>query len=165
MSSFAEKRELKKQIAAATKAGKSNQTIGRLQYKLNQLNKDSKGSAVKTKSGVVKSKTGVVRQTDASKKKTKKRGPDFYKEAVALDRKKSTGPTKRPVKTNRVKVTPLASANITKSKLPSSGKSPKYSFSMKEDYSKVPRITGKLPAVADQTRREQLEAFRRRLNK
>jgi len=62
------KASLKAQIAAAKKAGKSMQTVGRLQYKLNQLNKDSKGTAVKTKTGVLKSKTGVVRQTDSSKK-------------------------------------------------------------------------------------------------
>jgi len=66
MSTFAEKRALKAQIAAAKKAGKSTQTIGRLQYKLNQLTKDSKGTPVKTK---VKTKSGVVRQTDTSKKK------------------------------------------------------------------------------------------------
>jgi len=62
------KASLNAQLAAAKKAGKSMQTIGRIQYKLNQLNKDSKGTAVKTKTGVLKSKTGVVRQKDASKK-------------------------------------------------------------------------------------------------
>ena len=41
MSDFAKKRELKAEIAAAKKAGKSVQTIGRLQYKLNQLMKDN----------------------------------------------------------------------------------------------------------------------------
>ena len=153
MSSFAEKRELKSQIAAAKKAGKSTQTIGRLQYKLNQLTKDSKGSAVKTK-------TGVVRQTDASKKKrvVAKRKAPLSGHPSASAAKKKTAPYK-------VKTTGAPHAKITKSELASSGKSPKYTFSMKEDYSKVPRITGKLPAVADQTRREQLEAFRRRLNK
>ena len=115
------KASLKAQIAAAKKAGKSMQTVGRLQYKLNQLNKDSKGTAVKTKTGVLKSKTGVVRQKDASKKvrkpavkklttdrnpntvAKKKAGPDMYKKAVALDKPKSN-----------VTVTPYKAAKITK---------------------------------------------------
>jgi len=160
MSSFAEKKALKSQIAAAKKAGKSTQTIGRLQYKLNQLTKDSKGSAVKTKTGVLKSKTGVVRQTDASKKKRV-----VAKRKAPLSGHPSASTTKKKTTPYKVKTTGAPHAKITKSELPSSGKSPKYAFSMKEDYSKVPRITGKLPAVADQTRREQLEAFRRRLNK
>ena len=114
------KASLKAQIAAAKKAGKSMQTVGRLQYKLNQLNKDSKGTAVKTKTGVLKSKTGVVRQKDASKKvrkpavkklttdrnpntvAKKKAGPDMYKKAVALDKPKSN-----------VTVTPYKAAKIT----------------------------------------------------
>ena len=71
MSTFAMKKKLKAEIAAAKKAGKSMQTVGKLQYKLNQISKDSKGTAVKTKTGVLKSKTGVVRQKDATKKKRK----------------------------------------------------------------------------------------------
>ena len=116
------KAALKAQIAAAKKAGKSMQTVGRLQYKLNQLNKDSKGTVVRTKDGkAVKSKTGVVRQKDATKKKRKpavkkltmdrnpntvakkKAGPDMYKQAVALDKPKSN-----------VTVTPYKTAKITK---------------------------------------------------
>ena len=226
MSAFAEKRALKAQIASAKKAGKSTQTIGRLQYKLNQLTKDSKGTPVKTKSGVLKSKTGIVRQTDASKKKRvvakrkkpleghpnggrpiakvtpkaapkaapkttttknvvnngsphhgknagttnpnlggsvvrkrnepiKKKGPDFYKEAVALGKNKAT----------RAKSTGSPHAKITKSASPSSGKSPKYSFSSADDFTKVPRIKGTLPPVADRTKREQIEAYRRRFTK
>ena len=84
MSEFAEKKKLKAEIAAAKKAGKSMQTVGKLQYKLNQISKDSKGTPVKSKTGVVKSKTGVVRQK-AGKKKA---GPDMYKDAVALDKTK-----------------------------------------------------------------------------
>jgi len=85
MSTFAMKKKLKAEIASAKKAGKSMQTIGKLQYKLNQISKDSKGTPVRTKDGkTVKSKTGVVRQKAAKKK----RGPDMYAEAVALDKPK-----------------------------------------------------------------------------
>jgi hypothetical protein len=84
MSTFEMKKKLKAEIAAAKKAGKSMQTVGKLQYKLNQISKDSKGTPVKSKTGVVKSKTGVVRQK-AGKKKA---GPDMYKDAVALDKTK-----------------------------------------------------------------------------
>ena len=85
MSTFAMKKKLKAEIAAAKKAGKSMQTIGKLQYKLNQISKDSKGTPVRTKDDkTVKSKTGVVRQKAAKKK----RGPDMYAEAVALDKPK-----------------------------------------------------------------------------
>tara|TARA_R110000796_G_scaffold17251_1_gene53275 strand:- start:196 stop:612 length:417 start_codon:yes stop_codon:yes gene_type:complete len=59
MSTFKQKKELKAQIAAAKKAGKSVQTIGKLQYKLNNLASDPKGNAVRTKSGsAVKTGTG-----------------------------------------------------------------------------------------------------------
>ena len=62
MSTFKQKKELKAQIAAATKAGKSKQTIGRLQYKLNNLTADPKGNVVKKKNGsVVKVGSGVLR--------------------------------------------------------------------------------------------------------
>ena len=50
MSTFKQKKELKSKIAAAKKAGKSVQTIGKLQYKLNNLASDPKGNAVRTKS-------------------------------------------------------------------------------------------------------------------
>ena len=85
MTTFAMKKKLKAEIAAAKKAGKSMQTIGKIQYKLNQISKDSKGTPVRTKDNkTVKSKTGVVRQKAAKKK----RGPDMYAEAVALDKPK-----------------------------------------------------------------------------
>jgi hypothetical protein len=115
-------KELNSQLAAAQKKhGAKSQAAGRIQYKINQLNKDSKGTAVKTKTGVLKSKTGVVRQKDATKKKRKpavkkltmdrnpntvakkKAGPDMYKKAVALDKPKSN-----------VTVTPYKTAKITK---------------------------------------------------
>jgi|TARA_R110000765_G_scaffold312934_1_gene405948 hypothetical protein len=50
MSTFKQKKELKAKIKAAEAAGKSRQTIGRLQYKLNNLSADPKGNAVRTKS-------------------------------------------------------------------------------------------------------------------
>ena len=70
MSTFTEKRALKAQIAAAKKAGKSAQTIGRLQYKLNNLAANPKGNAVKTKSGVVKTGTGGTVRTKPNPNKT-----------------------------------------------------------------------------------------------
>jgi len=74
MSTFKQKKELKAQIAAATKAGKSRQTIGRLQYKLNNLTADPKGNAVKTKSGaVVKTKSGGTVRTKPTSTVKKKR--------------------------------------------------------------------------------------------
>jgi len=99
------KASLKAQIAAAKKAGKSMQTVGRLQYKLNQLNKDSKGTAVKTKTGVLKSKTGVVRQTDSSKKVRK---PAVKK--MTMDRNPNTV-TKAATKVAPKKVTNKVTGN------------------------------------------------------
>jgi hypothetical protein len=112
-------KELNSQLAAAQKKhGAKSQAAGRIQYKINQLNKDSKGTAVKTKTGVLKSKTGVVRQKDATKKKRKPavqkltmdRNPNTVakktvakKKAVALDKPKSN-----------VTVTPYKTAKITK---------------------------------------------------
>ena len=109
-------------VAAQKKHGAKSQAAGRIQYKINQLNKDSKGTVVRTKDGkAVKTKTGVVRQNDATKKKRKpavkkltmdrnpntvakkKAGPDMYKQAVALDKPKSN-----------VTVTPYKTAKITK---------------------------------------------------
>ena len=117
-------KELNSQLAAAQKKhGAKSQAAGRIQYKINQLNKDSKGTVVRTKDGkAVKTKTGVVRQNDASKKVRKpavqkltmdrnpntvvkkKAGPDMYKQAVALDNTKS--------KVNKVTVTPYKPAKI-----------------------------------------------------
>ena len=73
-------KELNSQLAAAQKKhGAKSQAAGRIQYKINQLNKDSKGTVVRTKDGkAVKTKTGVVRQNDATKKKrtvTKRKTP------------------------------------------------------------------------------------------
>jgi len=104
MSEFAEKKSLKAQIAAAKKAGKSMQTVGRLQYKLNQLMK------TKQKGKPVKRKTPLTGSPSAGTAK-KKRGPDMYAEAVALDKPKgrSTGVIKSTAKT-----TPYPTPNIKK---------------------------------------------------
>ena len=105
MSTFEMKKKLKAEIAAAKKAGKSMQTVGKLQYKLNQISKDSKGTPVKSKTGVVKSKTGVVRQKDATKKKRKpavKKAGGKMSDLV-YDKPKSN-----------VTVTPYKTAKITK---------------------------------------------------
>jgi len=154
MSSFAEKRELKAQIAAAKKAGKSTQTIGRLQYKLNNLTSNSKGSAVKTKSGVVKSKTGVVRTKPTSKKahdfykeavaldkkKPKKKGPDLYKEAVALDKKSKT-------KAYKVKTTGAPHAKITKSVNPNFKAGPTFNSQVSRDARRIAMLKAKKKAA------------------
>lgn len=104
MSEFAEKKSLKAQIAAAKKAGKSMQTVGRLQYKLNQLMK------TKQKGKPVKRKTPLTGSPSAGTAK-KKRGPDMYAEAVALDKPKGKGTGK--VKST-AKTTPYKSAKIKK---------------------------------------------------
>ena len=116
------KASLNAQLAAAKKKhGAKSQAAGRIQYKLNQLNKDSKGTAVKTKTGVLRSKTGVVRQKDTSKKVRKPavkkltmdRNPNTVAKAVA---KKKAGKPK-----SNVTVTPYKAAKITKG--PQSGTS------------------------------------------
>ena len=101
------KASLNAQLAAAQKKhGAKSQAAGRIQYKLNQLNKDSKGTAVKTKTGVLKSKTGVVRQKDASKKV---RQPAVKK--LTMDRNPNTV---AKAATKKVTVTPYKAAKITK---------------------------------------------------
>ena len=109
------KASLNAQLAAAQKKhGAKSQAAGRIQYKLNQLNKDSKGTVVRTKDGkAVKSKTGVSRQKDASKKVRK---PAVKK--LTMDRNPNTvakAATKVAPKkvTNKVTVTPYKAAKIT----------------------------------------------------
>ena len=179
MSTFTEKRALKAQIAAAKKAGKSAQTIGRLQYKLNNLAANPKGNAVKTKSGVVKTGTGgTVRSKPNPNKTTGKR---IISKGIArptktgghpsaLTKKKAIVPQTKPqgqpkVKLNK-KFVPTVSAaphaRIVKSELPASTGTSQYAFKKTDDFSNVPRIAGTLPPVSKRTRREQIEAFRRR---
>ena len=112
-------KELNSQLASAQKKhGNKSQAAGRIQYKINQLNKDSKGTAVKTKDGkAVKSKTGVVRLNDASKKVrtiTKRKTPltgspsagtGTVKKVVKSKNYSSAG-YDRPVSTLAKKVTP-----------------------------------------------------------
>ena len=113
-------RRLKSKIAAANKAGKSKQTVGKLQYKLNQLTKNSKGSVVRSKNGIVKTATGPVRTTDTSPKKMRTvtklktpladRGPSSgtgtVKKVVKSKNYSSAG-YDRPVSTSVKKVTPV----------------------------------------------------------
>ena len=88
MSTFEMKKKLKAEIAAAKKAGKSMQTVGKLQYKLNQLMKTKqKGKPVKRKTPL----TGSPSAGTAKKVAKKKAGPDMYKDAVALDMPKGKG--------------------------------------------------------------------------
>jgi len=116
-------KELNSQLAAAQKKhGSKSQAAGRIQYKINQLNKDSKGTVVRTKDGkAVKSKTGVVRQNDASKKVrtiTKRKTPltgspsagtgtvkKVVKKAAPVKRELSSG--SKFSKTTTKKVTPV----------------------------------------------------------
>jgi len=137
MSTFKQKKELKAQIAAAKAAGKSTQTIGRLQYKLNQLTASPKGNAVRTKSttnkagqtvrgSVVKTKSGGTVRTKPTSTVAKKRPVAKRKKplvghpsggtAPAPARKVSTGPSTRPVNTNRVRVSAAPHPVITKGK-------------------------------------------------
>jgi hypothetical protein len=122
MSTFKQKKELKAQIAAATKAGKSRQTIGRLQYKLNNLTADPKGNVVKKKNGsVVKTGSGGVVRTKPTSTVNKKR--PITKRSTPLRGSPSAGtaPKKKAVTPkNKVTVTPYRSANITHTKLPAS---------------------------------------------
>ena len=119
-------KELNSQLAAAQKKhGAKSQAAGRIQYKINQLNKDSKGTVVRTKDGkAVKTKTGVVRQKDATKKKRK---PAVQK--LTMDRNPNTVAKKTVAKKkaggkmsdlvydkpkSNVTVTPYKTAKITK---------------------------------------------------
>ena len=98
MSEFAEKKKLKAEIAAAKKAGKSMQTVGKLQYKLNQLMK------TKQKGKPVKRKTPLADRGPSSgtgKKVAKKKAGGKMSDLV-YDKPKSN-----------VTVTPYKAAKIT----------------------------------------------------
>ena len=187
MSTFAEKRALKAQIAAAKKAGKSAQTIGRLQYKLNNLAASPKGNAVRTKSTTNKAgqtvrgsavKTGNGGTVRSKVNPNRTTGKRIISKGIARPTKTGghpsaltkiapqTKPQGQPkVKLNK-KFVPTVSAaphaRIVKSELPSSTGTPQYAFKKTDDFSNVPRIAGTLPPVSKRTRREQIEAFRRR---
>ena len=98
------KKKLNAEIAAAKKAGKSVQTVGKLQYKLNQLMKTpQKGTPVKRKTPLTGSPSAGTAK--------KKAGPDMYKQAVALDKPKGKG---TGIIKSTAKTTPYPTANITK---------------------------------------------------
>ena len=121
MSTFKQKKALNVQLAAAQKKyGDKSQAAGRIQYKLNQLTKNSKGSVVRSKNGIVKTATGPVRTTDTSPKKMRTvtklktpladRGPSSgtgtVKKVVKSKNYSSAG-YDRPVSTSVKKVTPV----------------------------------------------------------
>ena len=124
MSTFKQKKALNVQLAAAQKKyGDKSQAAGRIQYKLNQLTKNSKGSVVRSKNGIVKTATGPVRTTDTSPKKMRTvtklktpladRGPSsgtgtvkkVVKKAAPVQRELSSG--SKFSKTTTKKVTPV----------------------------------------------------------
>ena len=102
MSEFAEKKSLKAQIAAAKKAGKSMQTVGKLQYKLNQLMKTKqKGKPVKRKTPLTGSPSAG---TGTAKKVVKKKAGGKMSDLVYDKPKgKGTGIVKSTAKTTPYK--------------------------------------------------------------
>lgn len=128
MSTFKQKKELKSKIAAAKKAGKSAQTVGKLQYKLNNLASDPKGNAVRTKTGsAVKTGNGGTVRSKVNPNRTTgtriiskgiprptKTGGHPSARPVAAAKTTSTGPTSRPVNKNRVRTSGAPHAKITK---------------------------------------------------
>lgn len=98
MSEFAEKKSLKAEIAAAKKAGKSMQTVGKLQYKLNQLMKTKqKGKPVKRKTPLTGSPSAG---TGTAKKVVKKKAGGKMSDLVYDKPKgKGTGIIKSTAKT------------------------------------------------------------------
>ena len=102
MSEFAMKKKLNAEIAEAKKAGKSVQTVGKLQYKLNQLMKTpQKGTPVKRKTPLTGSPSAGTAK--------KKAGPDMYKQAVALDKPKGKG---TGIIKSTAKTTPYPTSNV-----------------------------------------------------
>ena len=172
-------KELNSQLAAAQKKhGAKSQAAGRIQYKINQLNKDSKGTVVRTKDGkAVKTKTGVVRQNDASKKVRKPavqkltmdRNPNTVAKKTVAKKKaggkmsdlvydkpkgKGTGIVKSTAKT-----TPYKAAKIKKV-------TPKKVTPKKVGYTPTnPKVLENLSAAAKkQAKNERLQAARRKLS-
>ena len=77
----AKKKELKSTLKRLEGSGASKQQIGRVQYKLNQVMKE------KPDRRITKRKTPLTGSPSAGTGR-KKRGPDMYAEAVALDKPK-----------------------------------------------------------------------------
>ena len=156
MSEFAEKKSLKAQIAAAKKAGKSMQTVGKLQYKLNQLMKTKqKGKPVKRKTPLTGSPSAG---TGTTKKVAKKVAKKVVKKAAPTQRELGSGS-----RLSKVTVTPLASAKIKKV-------TPKKVTPKKVGYSSSytptnPKVLENLSAAAKkQAKNERLQAARRKLS-
>ena len=152
MSEFAEKKSLKAQIAAAKKAGKSMQTVGKLQYKLNQLMKTKqKGKPVKRKTPLTGSPSAG---TGTAKKVAKKVVKKVVKKAAPTQRELGSGS-----RLSKVTVTPLASAKIKKV-------TPKKVTPKKVGYTPTnPKVLENLSAAAKkQAENERLQAARRKLS-
>ena len=152
MSEFAEKKALKAQIAAAKKAGKSMQTVGKLQYKLNQLMKTKqKGKPVKRKTPLTGSPSAG---TGTAKKVAKKVVKKVVKKAAPTQRELGSGS-----RLSKVTVTPLASAKIKKV-------TPKKVTPKKVGYTPTnPKVLENLSAAAKkQAKNERLQAARRKLS-
>ena len=148
MSEFAEKKALKAQIAAAKKAGKSMQTVGKLQYKLNQLMK------TKQKGKPVKRKTPLTGSPSAGTGTAKKVAKKVVKKAAPTQRELGSGS-----RLSKVTVTPLASAKIKKV-------TPKKVTPKKVGYTPTnPKVLENLSAAAKkQAENERLQAARRKLS-
>ena len=148
MSEFAEKKALKAQIAAAKKAGKSMQTVGKLQYKLNQLMK------TKQKGKPVKRKTPLTGSPSAGTGTAKKVAKKVVKKAAPTQRELGSGS-----RLSKVTVTPLASAKIKKV-------TPKKVTPKKVGYTPTnPKVLENLSAAAKkQAKNERLQAARRKLS-
>jgi len=106
MSEFAEKKSLKAQIAAAKKAGKSVQTVGRLQYKLNQLMKNpQKGKPVKRKTPSAKQPNNPFKAIASAAPAAKIKGSPIKKKIVANSGSKTK------------KITPNSGSKVTTKKV------------------------------------------------
>jgi len=153
MSEFAEKKALKAQIAAAKKAGKSMQTVGKLQYKLNQLMK------TKQKGKPVKRKTPLTGSPSAGTGTAKKVAKKVVKKAAPTQRELGSGS-----RLSKVTVTPLASAKIKK--VTPKKVTPKKVTPKKVGYTPTnPKVLENLSAAAKkQAKNERLQAARRKLS-
>ena len=174
--------ELRKKLAKLKKEGASTQTKGRVQYQINQLLKktgEKSGKVIRSGTGsIIRSSSGAAVRQKANKAKPakpankakpakpKSTGPST-RPNVGKNKAKtssSTGPSTRPnVGKNKVKTYAAPHAKITKVPYGSTGKgTSKLDLDRKTDFSKIPRISGRLPPAAQRTHREQIEAFRRK---
>ena len=113
MSEFAEKKKLKAEIAAAKKAGKSMQTVGKLQYKLNQLMKNpQKGKPVKRKTPSAKQPNNPFKAIASAAPAAKIKGSPIKKKIVANSGSKVT--TKKITPNSGSKVTPNSGSKTFK---------------------------------------------------